>query len=406
MELQLLEKERLDPLDAEHATWRLAFEAQGDPAYLPGDLLYLRWRNPREEVELVLDRFAAQAERRVRLLSGSSPLRPGRLVSTTLGEALTRHVDLQEATPELLARLAAPPQESPDATGGSSPAGVHGGPAGGPHRLSAAIARGATSLAPAGPSGYPVHLPSLLDHSGPPAIRRGELLSFQGRITGRPYTISRFERPREGVFRAEITVSEVTRQMLAPDARVVPVPGRSSRFLSILEPGERLEGWVLPERYHFPSALGHEGPVIVVCTGSGISGLLSLLDTGYEGGPLWLVYGVRSWKTKHLYGPRLEEHLEAGHITRMDVANSRPLPGEEPAQRVQGFLWSHRGEVADWLRQGAHIYLSGRLSMGKEVERTLISIIADQELGDGRSPAEILASWKDDLRFQASVSGV
>lgn len=216
-----------------------------------------------------------------------------------------------------------------------------------------------------------------------------------------------FEGGSGGAFRAEITVSQVDKEMHEPDGTKVSRPARSSGFLSSLKAGDELSGWVLPEMHHFPTTLGRDVPLIVVVTGSGISGLMSLLRGGYTGGPLWLICGVRSWKHKSLYGAELEAYRKEGTIARLDAATSRPVEGEGPKRRVQRLLWDERKDVASWLKDGAALYLSGRLSMGRDVRGELGRILVDQGMAANADKAEeTLKEWEQNLRLQASVSGV
>ena len=55
--LRVVEHERLDPLDPEHGTWRIAFEGEGRAEAVPGDMLYLERWNHDEDVEAMLDRL-------------------------------------------------------------------------------------------------------------------------------------------------------------------------------------------------------------------------------------------------------------------------------------------------------------------------------------------------------------
>ena len=219
--------------------------------------------------------------------------------------------------------------------------------------------------------------------------------------------MARFQKHSGGGFRAEITVSQVDKEMHEPDGSKVMRPARASSFLSNIKVGDELSGWVLPEMHHFPTTLGRNVPLIVVVTGSGISGLMSLLRSGYTGGPLWLICGVRSWKRKSLYGPELEAYRSEGTITRLDAATSRPIDSEGPARRVQQLLWDERKDVAEWLKDGAEIYMSGRFSMGTDVRKELGRILVDQGITPDDEKAEsTLKEWEESLRLQASVSGV
>lgn len=395
LDLTVVEHERLDPADPEHGTWRVAVEGSGAPAYTPGDMLYLRWRNDPAQVEDLLQRLRAAGTESVRVMTASSPYCPGRFITTTLRDALTSYVEIQEASPALMRRA------------GLARMADHNDERHAAHRrYHRQAARGKNVEHPT-MNLYHVHLPSLLDAMGSDLPTPEEFVAMQERISGRPYTISAFRRLPNDRFRAEITVSQVEKEMHLPGGGTISAPARTSTFLSAISPGEPVHGWILPELHRFPVSIGRRVPTIVVCTGSGISGLMSLLRSGDVGGPLWVVYGVRSWQRKHLYGPDLGAFHAAGDIARIDVASSRPQPGDGPARRVQHLLWEEREELARWLRDGAHIYLSGRLSMGHDATHTITHILLDQGLAADQAEAErTIDQWHHDLRLQASVSGV
>lgn len=414
-EFRVVANDRLDPDDPDHATRRLVFETvdpgSADDRYLahvmPGDLLYLLWRNPADEVDALLDRLAAPGERRVELFTAGSAYMPPVRVSTNLRDALERYVDLAELSPAVLERAGLSAMAEHNRVEEAKHRAFHREY----RRYTRRLARGAFEPEPDHPllDPYRVELLSLLD--GPRRHRPGldvdELVARLGRSYGRQYTMSDWHELPDGRRQCEITVSQVTKEVSLPDGSRATRPGRSSSFLSSLSPGATVSGWVLPEIHYFPAVLDRCVPTIAVATGSGISGLLAYLRSDRAGGPVWGVYGVRRWETKHLYGPELEAFRDTGALSRLDVAASRPGPGEGPARRVQRLLWDERARVADWLRGGAHVFLCGRLSMGREVRETLLRILVDQGLeADETSARETMHAWDRSLRFQASVSGV
>ncbi len=393
--LTLLERERLDPADPDHGTWRLSLEGDWNPSFVPGDMIYLRWKSPPAEVERVIELLDADGETKLRLLTAGSKYLPSSVVSCTLREALTTHVETQEASTALLRRA------------GLEHMARHNEKLEEEHqRFHAEVEKSGVAWHEHPEfNPYRVHVPSLLAEMGAHAPRPEQFVYLQERSYPRPYTISAFDRLGKDGFRAEITVSQVSKNVRKPDGGELSVPARGSSYLSSLEPGTTLDGWVLPEMHHFPSSLGRSVPTIVICTGSGISGIRALLRAGYDGGALWLIYGVRSWEKKHLYGPELERLHAKGTITRLDVAESRPAEGT--GRHVQDILWDAREDVAEWLKRGAHLYMSGRLSMGREAGYVIRDIAIDQGLVDSETDADaLIEKWAKELRLQASVSGV
>lgn len=387
---------RLDPQDPEHGTWNLVLEGRGRPDYAPGDMAYLSWRNPDNVVQQVLDLYGESGDRLVMTRAHSSIYIPGRYEVMTLRQALSRRVDLHQCSERLVGRLGFGEFVAHNKTQDRAHRQFHKDEA----------KNGGLLVDHPHFDYWHVHLPSVLPTLKPrPSL--AQLVRLQDRIGARPYTMSGFEQVAPDRFRFEITVSQVDKEMFTGRDQKATVAARSSSYLSSLGPGDEVEGWLLPEVHHFPPTLGRTEPLIVVATGSGVGGLLALLKTRPVSTPLWLIYGVRSWTKKHLYGPELQAFVDGGQLTRLDAVNSRPLAGEGPARRVQAFLWDHRAEVADQIRRGAHFYLCGRLSMGVEVTKTLEAILVDQGLAPDQAAArKTLIDWTANLRFQASVSGV
>lgn len=392
---RVVEVRRLDP-GSDHATLNLVLEGQGRPQVSPGDMAYLSWRNPTGAVQEVLDLFGDTGDRPVTTTAYSSPYLPGRLETMTLAEALTRRIDLHETAPRLLRRIGLGAFVDHNRVQDKK----H-------HQFHKDAAKDGGLLVTHPHFDYrKVHLPKVLKTLKDHGVTLADLVRAQDRISARPYTLAGFQQLGDR-FRFEITVSQVDKPIFVNGTNTVTTSARASQFFQGLAPGNEVEGWLLPEVHQFPSTLGRRVSLIMVTTGSGVSSLMSLLRSGAQTHPLWAIYGVRSFATKHLYGPELQGYLDSGRLNRLDVAPSRPQEGEGPARRVQAVLWEHRAEVADQIRRGAHFYLCGRLSMGTEVAQVLEKILVDQGLAVDHGEAHsTLVEWHHSLRFQASVSGV
>lgn len=414
----VVRRERLDPEDPEHATWLVELETAEEVADpLPGDMLYVRWENRDEEVNQVIRLLGATGNEPVRLSTESSMFGPGHRERVPFREAIERFVEIEEASPALLRKAGLADEARHNANEARRHDRYHREvlsrrdwaiphPHLEPIRIYAPSVLRSLSVQDSGPgegrSGSPKEQSAA---AGPPTPQ--EFVDRQGRVSGRPYTISRFERAGGNRVRVELTVSEVEKELRTVEGRSVTVPARTSSYLSRLNPGDRVHAWVLPELHRFPVSLGRDVPTIVICTGSGVSAPLSLLRSGASRGPLWIIYGVRSWERKALYAAELSAYVEQGLITRLDVATSRPLPGEGPRRRVQQVIREERATVARWLRDGAHVYLSGRLSMGREAGELFVELLESEGFAANAEEARaLLDRWRSELRFQASVSGV
>ena len=397
--LTVTEVERLDPTAPEHRTLRITFEGEGGLDAVPNDFLSIRWRNDPATVERALELFGERPERSVRIATASFPLFPGRMVTTTLREALTDHIELQTVSAHLLKRC------------GFSDVARHNAAE---MQRYLAFHKQASGEAPPGADDYVTNfraasMLSIIERMGAngEAHSARRLLARQDRLFLRPYTMSSFERLNGGRFRASITVSVVEKSLALAGGGSRTATGRATAYLSSVRPGDSTEGLILPDRHLFPQTLGRDVPLIIVCTGAGVAGPLSLLRAGYRGGPLWFIYGVRNRRDHSLYGDELQRFVDGGVISRLDIAESRPTSPDTPRRYVQDVLAASPDEVAAWLRDGAHLFMGGRLSMGVAVNRTVrdLLITTDECAGEEEANARI-REWYDTLRFQASVSRV
>ncbi len=396
--LTVVENERLDPLATDKKTLRVTFEGKADFEVFPNDFLSVRWKNSPELVEDVLSRLADDPEKLIRIATWSNQFFPGKLLTTSLRRALSDHIEIQTVSQGLLSRYGLGHVNKLNAEATTRHRSFH---------------KQANGQKPPGEEDFvddhrSVALLSVLERenqSGKKPNAR-QLLARQDRMFLRPYTMSEFKRTGDGTFRTSITVSVIEKQLMNVDGSFSVAPGRATSYLANLQKGDSAEGFILPDRHLFPQSLERRVPLIIVCTGSGIAGTLSLLRSGYDGGPLWVVYGVRNRRINGLYLEELETFAASGVINRLDIAESRP-DGTLPKQYVQDVLKNEAEKVANLLREGAHLFMGGRISMGISVNRAIRDIIVRTGLcADIDDANKRLKSWYDTLQFQASVSRV
>ncbi len=144
-------------------------------------------------------------------------------------------------------------------------------------------------------------------------------------------------------------------------------------------------------------------PIIMVGPGTGIAPFRAfwqqrIIDRAT--GPMWLFFGNPYKATDGCYEDELEPLMESGAL-KMSVAWSRD---QDHKIYVQHLMDAAGAEIWQWLEKGAAVYMCGDANrMAKDVEQTLLTIIARE---GGRSPeaaVAYLADLKTQKRYQKDV---
>lgn len=147
-----------------------------------------------------------------------------------------------------------------------------------------------------------------------------------------------------------------------------------------------------------------EKDVIMIGPGTGIAPFRSFLQqraaTGASGRN-WLFFGDQHFVTDFLYQTELQDWLQTGVLTKLDVAFSRD---SKEKVYVQHKMKQKGRELFDWLESGAYLYVCGsKEPMSVDVENALINIV--QECGN-KTVAEAeayVAQLKEDGRYLKDV---
>ncbi|MEB3753975.1 sulfite reductase flavoprotein subunit alpha [Acinetobacter sp. MD2(2019)] len=121
-------------------------------------------------------------------------------------------------------------------------------------------------------------------------------------------------------------------------------------------------------------------PIIFIGNGTGIAGLMSLLQQRAEMqySQNWLIFGERQREHDFLFETTLTTWLKSGHLQQLDLAFSR-----DQAEKiyVQDVLRQHAAQVKRWIDQDAVLYICGSIEgMATGVEQALIEILGADEL--------------------------
>lgn len=161
--------------------------------------------------------------------------------------------------------------------------------------------------------------------------------------------------------------------------------------------------YVKPNR-HFRLPEDGNRPVIMIGSGTGVAPYRGFIEERVETGAKgksWLFFGERNYTNDFLYQLEWQDHLAAGALTNIDVAFSRDQPEKI---YVQHRLWERRAEIANWIADGAHLYVCGdEQGMAKDVDQTLVKILSQSAKGDEEAGKAKLKELSKAGRYQRDV---
>jgi sulfite reductase (NADPH) flavoprotein alpha-component len=180
--------------------------------------------------------------------------------------------------------------------------------------------------------------------------------------------------------------------------------GVASTYLAgRVSPGDRIRVYV-QKAQHFALPPDPKTPIIMVGPGTGVAPFRAFLQERQAtkaAGRNWLFFGHQHSNYDFFYEEELLAMRSAGLLTRLTLAWSRDADEKIYVQHrmreVGRDLWM-------WLAEGAHFYVCGDATrMAKDVESTLVEVIAEH---GARSPPEavnFLAEMKKLGRYQTDV---
>ncbi|OQP46672.1 diflavin oxidoreductase [Niastella populi] len=178
--------------------------------------------------------------------------------------------------------------------------------------------------------------------------------------------------------------------------------GLCSNYLAELAVDSSLEFYVHKNnQFRLPAP---EKDVIMIGPGTGIAPFRSFLAerdaTGAEGRN-WLFFGDQHFVTDFLYQTELQNWMQTGVLTKMNVAFSRD---QATKIYVQHKMLQHSKELYEWLQNGAYVYICGaKEPMSVDVENTLLQIIERFGSKSTAQALEYLNNLKEEGRFLKDV---
>ncbi|EMP5261743.1 NADPH-dependent assimilatory sulfite reductase flavoprotein subunit [Klebsiella variicola] len=147
-----------------------------------------------------------------------------------------------------------------------------------------------------------------------------------------------------------------------------------------------------------------ETPVIMIGPGTGIAPFRAFMQQraadGVQG-KNWLFFGNPHFTEDFLYQVEWQSYVKEGLLTRIDLAWSRD---QQQKVYVQDKLREQGAELWRWINDGAHIYVCGDANrMAKDVEHTLLEVIAEYGAMDAEAADEFLSELRVERRYQRDV---
>ncbi|WP_375605712.1 sulfite reductase flavoprotein subunit alpha [Flavobacterium davisii] len=147
-----------------------------------------------------------------------------------------------------------------------------------------------------------------------------------------------------------------------------------------------------------------DADIILIGPGTGIAPFRSFLAqrdaTGAEG-KNWLFFGEQYFAFDFYYQTEIQEWLSTGVLTKLSTAFSRD---QERKIYVQDRIKENASQFNEWLENGASIYICGQKDpMSKDVENTIIEVIASQRNISVEKAKEVLDQLEEQGKYQKDV---
>jgi sulfite reductase (NADPH) flavoprotein alpha-component len=178
--------------------------------------------------------------------------------------------------------------------------------------------------------------------------------------------------------------------------------GLCSDYLSQAKVDSELEFYIHKNsQFRLPA---DDRDVIMIGPGTGVAPFRSFIaqrDATGASGKNWLFFGDQHFVTDFLYQTELQNWLETGTLTRLNVAFSRD---QKEKVYVQHKMLQHGEELYKWLENGASIYICGaKEPMSVDVEDTLMQIIEKFGNKSIEEAVQFIEQLKDEDRYLKDV---
>ncbi|WP_394767005.1 sulfite reductase flavoprotein subunit alpha [Ferruginibacter sp.] len=178
--------------------------------------------------------------------------------------------------------------------------------------------------------------------------------------------------------------------------------GLCSSFLGDLQLNAQQKFFIQAnKRFRMPA---DEKDMIMVGPGTGIAAFRSFLserDATGATGKNWLFFGDQHFASDFLYQTEIQNWLETGVLTKVNVAFSRD---QHFKLYVQHKMLQHAAEVYEWINSGASFFICGTKDpMSIDVENTLLEIIQQQGNKTKEEATHYLELMEEEGRYEKDV---
>lgn len=178
--------------------------------------------------------------------------------------------------------------------------------------------------------------------------------------------------------------------------------GLTSHFLSDLAVNSELNFYVHPNaQFRLPE---EDKDIIMIGPGTGLAPFRSFIaqrDVTGATGKCWLFFGEQHFVTDFLYQTELQNWLETGVITKINVAFSRD---QKEKIYVQHKMLEEGASLFEWMDSGALLYICGsKVPMSIDVENSLLKIIRKHGNRSQEEAIQYLDDMKEDGRYLKDV---
>ena len=178
--------------------------------------------------------------------------------------------------------------------------------------------------------------------------------------------------------------------------------GAASHLLASMAEGERLPVYIeANDRFRLPRDGSRD--VIMIGPGTGVApfrGFMQERSAAGASGRNWLLFGNPHARHDFLYQLEWQLALKNGQLHRLDLAFSRD---QADKVYVQDRLREQGAELFRWIESGAHLYVCGATTMGRDVEQALLGMAMQHGGRDAEGAREWLASLQQQGRYARDV---